>query len=98
MKVLVIGAGIAGLCSARFLVESGVRDITVVDRASGAGMGTSYANGALMHPSSVEPWNSPGILSYLLRNMGREDASVLVGSGPPDSKVFFLQVGPVQPD
>jgi len=78
MKVLVIGAGIAGLCSARFLVESGVRDITVVDRASGAGMGTSYANGALMHPSSVEPWNSPGILSYLLRNLGREDASVLV--------------------
>jgi len=78
MKVLVIGAGIVGLCSARFLLESGVRDVTVVDRASGAGMGTSYANGALMHPSSVEPWNSPGILSYLLRHLGREDASVLL--------------------
>lgn len=78
MKVVVIGAGIAGLCTARFLLEAGVDKLTVVERAEGAGLGTSYANGALMHPSAVEPWNSPGILGYVLRHLGREDASVLL--------------------
>lgn len=78
MKVLVVGAGIAGLCSARFLIEAGVDELTVVERAEGAGLGTSHANGALMHPSAVEPWNSPGILGYVLRHLGREDASVLL--------------------
>lgn len=78
MKVVVIGAGIIGLASARFLLEEGVHDITVVDRAAGPTQGTSFANGALLHPSAVEPWNSPGILGVLLRSLGREDAAVLL--------------------
>lgn len=78
MRVVVIGAGIVGLASARFLHAAGLRDLVVLDAASGPGEGTSYANGALLHPSAVEPWNSPGILSYLLRHLGREDAAVLL--------------------
>lgn len=78
MTVLIVGAGIVGLCSARFLLEEGVRDVTVVEGAQAAGLGTSFANGALMHPSAVEPWNSPGILGHVLRHLGREDASVLL--------------------
>jgi len=78
MSVVVIGAGIIGLCSARFLVEEGVRELTVIDSAPGAAQGTSLANGALIHPSSVEPWNSPGILGTLMRDIGREDATVLL--------------------
>lgn len=78
MRVIVIGAGIVGLASARFLLSEGVRDVVLVDRAAGPGEGTSFANGALLHPSSVEPWNSPGILGYLLRHVGRDDAAVLL--------------------
>jgi D-amino-acid dehydrogenase len=78
MKIVAIGAGIVGLCSAHFLRAEGAAEVVVVDRAAGPGEGTSYANGALLHPSAVEPWNSPGILGYLLRNLGREDAAVLL--------------------
>ena len=78
MRVVVIGAGIIGLASARFLHAAGLRDLVVVEAAPGPGEGTSQANGALLHPSAVEPWNSPGILSYLVRHLGREDAAVLL--------------------
>lgn len=78
MRVVVIGAGIVGLTSARFLQSAGIRDLVVVDRAAGPAGGTSFANGALLHPSAVEPWNSPGILGYLLRHLGRDDAAVLL--------------------
>lgn len=78
MRVVIVGTGIVGLASARFLLAEGVRDLVVVDRAAGPAEGTSFANGALLHPSSVEPWNSPGILGYVLRHLGREDASVLL--------------------
>ena len=50
----------------------------MIDRASGPGRETSFANGSLLHPSLVEPWNSPGILKTLLTNLGREDAAVLL--------------------
>lgn len=78
MRVIVVGAGIVGLASAWFLLAEGLRDLVIVDRAAGPAEGTSFANGALLHPSSVEPWNSPGILGYVLRHLGREDASVLL--------------------
>lgn len=78
MSIVVIGAGIVGLASARFLLAEGCRNVVVVDLAPGPGEGTSFANGALLHPSAVEPWNSPGIGGYLLRHLGREDAAVLL--------------------
>lgn len=78
MRVVIIGAGIVGLASARFLLAEGIRDLVVLDRAAGPAEGTSFANGALLHPSSVEPWNSPGILGHLLRHLGRDDAAVLL--------------------
>jgi D-amino-acid dehydrogenase len=89
MRIVVIGAGIVGLASAHFLRAEGVRDIVVVDAASGPGQGTSYANGALLHPSSVEPWNSPGILGYLIRHLGRDDAAVLLRARALPSLAFW---------
>jgi D-amino-acid dehydrogenase len=77
MRVLVIGAGVIGMATAASLHAAGI-EVTVVDRASGPGRETSFANGSLLHPSLVEPWNSPGVLKTLLRNLGREDAAVLL--------------------
>lgn len=75
--VIVVGAGLAGLSTAYYLQRGGVR-VTVLDRALGPGLETSFANGALLHPSLVEPWNSPGILWQLFKWLGREDAPVLL--------------------
>lgn len=78
MKVAIVGAGLAGLSAAYALRERGVSDVSVFERRDGPGLETSYANGALLHPSLVEPWNSPGVFGELLRNLGNEDAPALL--------------------
>lgn len=78
MRIVIIGAGLAGLSAAQALVERGVTGITLLEAAPGPGEGTSFANGALLHPSHPEPWNSPGVGWQLLRDLGHEDAAVLL--------------------
>jgi D-amino-acid dehydrogenase len=77
MHVIIIGAGLVGLTSAWALQKAGAR-VTVIDRREGPGLETSFANAALMHPSLVDPWNSPGVGWDLLRWLGREDAPMLL--------------------
>ncbi len=78
MRVAIVGAGLAGLSAAHALRERGVTAISVFERREGPGLETSHANGALLHPSMVEPWNSPGVLGQLLRDLGNEDAPALL--------------------
>ena len=77
MRLIIIGSGLAGLTAAYFLAREKV-DVTVIDRAEGPGLETSLANGALLAPSSVAPWNSPGLPGLLLRSFARERAPVLI--------------------
>lgn len=77
MRLIVIGSGLSGLTAAYYLAREKV-DVTVIDRADGVGLETSFANGALLAPSSVAPWNSPGLPRLLLRTLGREAAPVLI--------------------
>lgn len=78
MKIGVVGAGLAGLCAAKALLDAQAGEITVFERRAGPGLETSHANGALLHPSAVEPWNSPGILRFLIANLGNERSPVLL--------------------
>jgi D-amino-acid dehydrogenase len=77
MRVIVIGAGLAGLTTAYYLQRDGA-DVTVIERGPGPGLATSFANGALLHASLSAPWNSPGIFWQILRWIGREDAPLLL--------------------
>jgi D-amino-acid dehydrogenase len=79
VRVVVIGAGLAGLTTAYYLQRDGAQ-VTVVERAAGVGLGASFANGAMLHASLSSPWNSPGILWQLMRWIGREDAPMLLRS------------------
>ena len=56
--VCVIGAGIIGATTAYALSKDGW-SVTVIDSESAAGMGASYANGAQLSYSYVEPLASP---------------------------------------
>lgn len=77
MHVLIVGAGLLGLTTAYFLRVAGA-EVTLVDRQSGVGRETSFANGAMLHASQANPWNEPGVLGNALRMMGREDSALLV--------------------
>jgi D-amino-acid dehydrogenase len=62
--VCVIGAGIIGATTAYALSKDGW-SVTVIDSEPAAGMGASYANGAQLSYSYVEPLASPNTLSKI---------------------------------
>lgn len=76
MKVLVLGAGILGTTSAWYLNEN-QHDVTVVDRQPGAGLETSFANGAQISVSYAEPWANPGAPWKLLKWLSSNDSPLL---------------------
>lgn len=80
MRVLILGSGLAGITSAYYLRKLGC-DVTVVDRAPGAGRETSFANGSMITPSLADPWNAPGVFGALVRSLGREDSAILLRAG-----------------
>jgi D-amino-acid dehydrogenase len=62
--VCVIGAGIVGATTAYALLKDGW-SVTVIDSEPAAGMGASYANGAQLSYSYVEPLASPNTLTKI---------------------------------
>ena len=76
MKVIVMGAGIIGTTSAWYLAKQG-HEVTVIDRQPGAGLETSFANGAQISVSQSEPWAAPGAPFKVLKWLMRDDAPLL---------------------
>lgn len=64
MKVCVIGAGVAGCATAYQLSRNGY-EVILMDAAGGPGTGTSFANGAQLSYSYVEPLASPSTFKSL---------------------------------
>lgn len=55
MRVLILGAGVIGVTSARYLARDG-HEVTVVDRQPGPAPETSYANAGQVSPGYSAPW------------------------------------------
>ncbi len=66
--MVVLGAGIVGLCVADALVRRGAA-VTVVDRGAPVREGASFGNAGLIVPSHVVPLAAPGVLGKGLRWM-----------------------------
>lgn len=77
MRVAVVGGGLAGLTAAHYLHVGGAV-VSVFERENQPGSMTSSRNGSLLHPSMVEPWNEPGVLGMLLRNLGNSNSAMLL--------------------
>jgi D-amino-acid dehydrogenase len=77
MRIVVLGAGVIGVASAYWLRQAG-HEVQVVERREGAGLETSWGNGAIIHVSSVQPWAAPGVPMKVLKWLGREDAPMLL--------------------
>ena len=55
-SVVIIGAGLIGLCSADALLRRGC-EVTVIDAREGPVRGTSHSNGGMLHPSQYQSWS-----------------------------------------
>ena len=77
MRVLVLGSGVIGVCTAWFLARAG-HAVTVVDRQPAAGLETSFANAGEITPSFVGPWAGPGMPLKALTWMMRPDSPLVI--------------------
>ncbi|WP_137926660.1 D-amino acid dehydrogenase [Cupriavidus sp. 2SB] len=62
MRIAIVGAGVVGMTTAWRLANDG-HEVTVVERHTGPGEETSFANGGQLSYSYVAPLAGPGVLS-----------------------------------
>ena len=74
--VVVIGAGIVGVCAAYELRKRGY-DVLLIDKAE-PGSGCSFGNSGAISPSSVAPLAMPGVLSSVPGMLGRPDSPLFL--------------------
>ena len=73
-RVVVIGAGIAGLCCAYYLRRRGL-DVVVLDAEPvGSRNASSYGNGGWICPSQAGPLPEPGLTSAALKMLIRAES------------------------
>ncbi len=73
MRVLVLGAGMAGVACAWYLWRDG-HEVTVLERHSGAALETTFANGGQLSYSYVAPLASPSVIPKIPPWLLRRDA------------------------
>ena len=61
MKILVLGAGVAGVAAAWYLRQDG-HEVTMLERNSAVALETSFANGGQLSYSYVAPLASPSVI------------------------------------
>ena len=76
MHIIVVGAGIVGVCSAWYLRQAG-HQVTVVEALDEVANDTSFANAGMLTPGYASPWAAPGVVKQSLK-MLRAPAKPLV--------------------
>jgi len=67
-RVLIIGGGVIGLCTAYYAARQGHR-VTVIDRDRADDEGCSYGNAGMIVPSHFVPLAAPGMVALGLKWM-----------------------------
>src|SRR3954469_14055774 len=73
MKILVLGAGVAGVACAYYFWRDG-HEVTVLDRNDGVALETSFANGGQLSSSYVAPLASPSVIPKIPPWLLRRDS------------------------
>ncbi|HET9577136.1 MAG TPA: FAD-dependent oxidoreductase, partial [Usitatibacter sp.] len=73
MKILVLGAGVAGVACAWYLWRDG-HEVTVLERNEAVALETSFANGGQLSYSYVAPLASPSVIPKIPPWLLRRDA------------------------
>lgn len=99
--VVVVGAGVTGLSSARALVAAGVPDVLVLDRAAIGSGGTGRSSGVVRCHYGVPSlaamaWRSLPVLAEAVTRLGADAGyrrtGYLVGVGPADEAALAANV------
>lgn len=77
MKVLILGAGVVGVTSAYYLARAG-HEVVVVDRQTGAGLETSFANAGQVSFGYSSPWAGPGIPLKAIKWMFQQNSPLVI--------------------
>ena len=77
MHCQIVGGGLLGLTSAWFLRKLGY-EVSLYEKDEEVSLGTSFANGGMLHASEANPWNHPGIFWQALKMLGKEDSALLI--------------------
>ncbi|MDE2225693.1 MAG: FAD-dependent oxidoreductase, partial [Xanthomonadaceae bacterium] len=92
MRVLVLGGGVIGVCSAWYLSRAGF-EVTVVDRESGPALETSFANAGQISPGYAAPWAAPGVPLKALKWLFSRQAPLVIKPGlDPRQYLWLLQM------
>jgi len=75
--VVIIGAGIIGLCAALYAARKGHR-VTVIDRESAEHPGASHGNAGMVVPSHCTPLAEPGMLGLAFKWMWNPESPFYV--------------------
>ncbi len=75
MHVIVIGAGIVGVCTAYWLNRHGMQ-VTVVDHRSGIAQASSFGNAGILAAGYASPWAAPGMPRLLLSHLLKAEAPI----------------------
>ncbi len=77
MRVAVLGGGVIGVTTAYYLTKAGHK-VTVIDRRSGPGLETSFANAGEISPGYASPWAAPGVPLKALKWLFMEHAPLKI--------------------
>ena len=77
MRVVVLGSGVVGVTSAYYLARAG-HEVTVVDRAAGPALETSFANAGQISPGYASPWAAPGVPLKAVKWMFQKHAPLAI--------------------
>lgn len=75
MRIVVLGAGLAGVTAAWYLAADG-HEVEVIDREPRVAGAASRANGGIVASSRAFPWPSPAMRATALRALYRNDQAI----------------------
>lgn len=87
-RVVVVGAGVVGLCTAWFLREAGAR-VTVIDR-EGVAAGASFGNAGWIMPARAVPITGPSSIREGMAGLFDRDGAFRIASWSRPSTWRFL--------
>tara|TARA_B110000037_G_scaffold217777_1_gene279510 strand:+ start:8316 stop:9563 length:1248 start_codon:yes stop_codon:yes gene_type:complete len=75
-KVIVIGGGIIGLCSAYYLQKDG-HEVIIIDKSS-MSSGASFINAGYLSPSHIVPLSAPGVMKQGIKWMFNKSSPLYI--------------------